>query len=387
MKWKSKIVALFAVALAVTQTGFCVAETIESEEAKADSKPLIEMAILLDTSGSMSGLIHQAKADLWKIVNEFAKVKRDGVRPQLRVALYEYGKSSLPASEGYTRLIVPLTEDLDKLSEELFKLKTNGGQEYCGYVIDQASQELDWSSDPKNLKCIFIAGNEPFTQGDVDFRFACGKATGRNITVSTIFCGDNATGVRTMWAEGAKIADGSYLSIDHNKKEPHIDAPQDDKLLSLSKELNKTYIAFGSASKRNESASRQTAQDTNASSLSKNSAVCRAVTKGSHLYCNSSWDIIDGCATGKIKLEDLKPEQLPEELRKLTIGQLKKHVEKLTKKRKEIQAKIKKLSKAREAFITEVRAKMAADEDDTLDSAIIKAVKKQAEKKGFKVGA
>ena len=37
-----------------------------------ENKNLIQMAILLDTSGSMDGLIEQAKAQLWKIVNELA---------------------------------------------------------------------------------------------------------------------------------------------------------------------------------------------------------------------------------------------------------------------------------------------------------------------------
>jgi len=38
----------------------------------------------------------------------------------LRVALLEYGNTRLPAAEGYLRQVVPLTDDLDKLSEALF---------------------------------------------------------------------------------------------------------------------------------------------------------------------------------------------------------------------------------------------------------------------------
>ncbi len=136
-------------------------------------KPRVQMAILLDTSGSMSGLIDQARTELWAIVNEFITAKRDGQAPELRVALYEYGKSSLPASEGYIRMIVPLTMDLDKISEELFALKTNGGSEYCGWVIKEATAALQWSGAPEDLKVIFIAGNEPFTQGKVKYQKAC----------------------------------------------------------------------------------------------------------------------------------------------------------------------------------------------------------------------
>src|SRR5262245_51242775 len=84
----------------------------------------IQVALLLDTSSSMDGLIGQAKTQLWKIVNELSAAKKDGVRPVLEIALYEYGKSTLSAGEGYIRQILPLTGDLDKVSEELFALTT-----------------------------------------------------------------------------------------------------------------------------------------------------------------------------------------------------------------------------------------------------------------------
>src|SRR5213594_1781981 len=106
--------------------------------ADASSAPLVQIAILLDTSGSMQGLIEQAKGQLWKIVNEFINAKQNGKRPELEVALYEYGKQTLSPATGWIRQIVPLTNDLDKISEELFKLTTNGGEEYCGWVIKDA---------------------------------------------------------------------------------------------------------------------------------------------------------------------------------------------------------------------------------------------------------
>ena len=98
-------------------------------------RPAVDIAILLDTSNSMDGLIDQAKSQLWTIINEFAAAKRHGLTPTLRVALFEYGNTNLPASEGYIRQVIPLTDDLDALSEALFALTTNGGDEYCGQVI------------------------------------------------------------------------------------------------------------------------------------------------------------------------------------------------------------------------------------------------------------
>lgn len=352
-----------------------------STEGSAAAKPKIEIAILLDTSGSMSGLISQAKTHLWKIVNEFAKAERDGVKPQLQVALYEYGNDRLPGAEGYTRMIVPLTDDLDKLSEELFKLTTNGGSEYCGYAINQAADELQWSEEKDNLRLVFIAGNEPFTQGSLDYKDACTKAINKGITVNTIFCGPNKTGVATMWKDGADLAEGSYVSIDHNQVATHIPAPQDDELNRLSKEINRTYVAFGSIEFRIESTARQEAQDNNAASMENASE--RALTKSSHLYCNDSWDLVDACNNRKIDLKNVKKESLPDVMQNMSFEEKTAYIEKLTADRKAISEKIKSLSDARDKFIAEQRAKIASGDKDSLDTAIIKLVREQAESKNF----
>jgi len=96
----------------------------------------IMLALLLDTSNSMDGLIDQAKSQLWKIVNELASARcHDGSRPKIRIALYEYGNDGLPSSEGYIRHVSPLTDDLDLILKGCFSLKTYGGNEFCGQVI------------------------------------------------------------------------------------------------------------------------------------------------------------------------------------------------------------------------------------------------------------
>src|SRR5688572_17798159 len=133
-------------------------------------KQQIMLALLLDTSNSMDGLIDQAKSQLWKIVNELAQAKcGDGAVPDIQIALYEYGNSGLPVTSGYIRQVSPFTTDLDVVSDKLFALRTNGGDEYCGQVIKTSLNELAWSSSSEDLKMIFIAGNEPFNQGHVHF--------------------------------------------------------------------------------------------------------------------------------------------------------------------------------------------------------------------------
>jgi hypothetical protein len=345
--------------------------------------PRIQMAILLDTSGSMSGLINQARAQLWKVVNEFALAKRDGQAPTMEVALYEYGKDSLPAKEGYMRMIVPLTNDLDRISEELFKLATDGGSEYCGQVIDLAVRELSWSQNARDLKCIFIAGNEPFTQGPVKFQDACKAATAKNITVSTIFCGDHREGIDTNWEQGAKLADGSYLSINQDEQVATVAAPQDKELAELNAKLNTTYLAFGEKKKREAAVARQLAQDANAAKLAPGAAAARVATKASGFYRNATWDLLDAIEQGKLKLADVKEEDLPDEVRKVKAEDRPALLAKMAKEREEIRGRIQQLSKARDAYVTAERAKLATKADKTLDAAIIEAASEQASDLGF----
>jgi hypothetical protein len=104
-----------------------LAENEKAETPFAGVRSAVDVAILLDTSNSMDGLIDQARSQLWTIVQQFARAEKEGKTPELRVTIFEYGNSGLPASEGYIRQVVQLTDDLDKVSEALFALKTNGG--------------------------------------------------------------------------------------------------------------------------------------------------------------------------------------------------------------------------------------------------------------------
>jgi hypothetical protein len=343
-------------------------------------KPLVQMAILLDTSGSMSGLIDQARTELWAIVNEFIFAKRNGLEPEVQVALYEYGKSSLAVKDGYIRMIVPFTTDLDKVSEELFALKTNGGSEYCGWVIKEATQALQWSPSPDDLKVIFIAGNEPFTQGPVDYRQACRAAISKAIVVNTIHCGTPGDGLAGHWKDGAALADGRFLNIDHNRAVVHIEAPQDKEIAELSAKLNDTYIAFGTMGRM--ASERQAAQDLNAATVSKEALVQRALAKSSFNYRNEGWDLVDALKSNKLKLEDIKADALPDNMKTMTAEERKAYVEAKTKDRQQIQQRIQELNAQRNKYVA-AEMKKRQNSADTLGSAIIKAVREQAVEKSF----
>ena len=342
---------------------------------KAKKKPMVQIAILLDNSGSMRGLINQARSELWKVVNEFVTAKLDGVQPDLQVGVYHYGRP--PAHQ-----LVPLTDDLDRVSEALFGIPVSGGSEYCGQVIHMATKDLKWSEDGRDLKLIFIAGNEPFTQGPVDYRTACKEAIAKGITINTIHCGP---GVPDGWRDGALLADGKSMNINQNQAVVHVAAPQDKQIAELGVELNRTYIAYGALGK--EAARRQVAQDTNAAKASIASAQSRAVSKANSFYRNARWDLCDALKEGKVDLAKIKPEDLPENMRKMTVAQRIAYVKKMSADRGSLKKKINDLNTARVKFVAEKQKELVeAKGEKTLDAALITAIRDQATKKEFSFG-
>ena len=346
----------------------------------------VQIALLLDTSNSMDGLIDQAKTQLWKVVNTFTAAKRDGKVPFVEVALYEYGNNGLNVSNNWIRLVEPLTRDLDEVSRELFAFRTNGGDEFCGAVIQRSLADLSWDSSPRTYKAIFIAGNEPFTQGPVDARQACRDARAKGVIVNTIHCGSREEGIAGAWHDGPALAEGKFLSINQDKAIAHIDAPQDKEIAALGIELNKTYLGYGGLAAA--SIANQVAQDNNAlDNAGVGSAQQRAVSKASVSYCNTAWDLVDACREGTKKLADIPVDQLPEVMKTMTPEQREAHLAKMTAERTALQKKIQELNQAREAHVAEILKKQAETTgEQTLDQVVVATVRGQAAAVGYSFG-
>lgn len=341
----------------------------------AEKDQEIMLALLLDTSNSMDGLIEQAKSQLWKVVNELAAAKcSDGSRPNIKIALYEYGNDNLSPNEGYVRQVNGLTDDLDLISEKLFALTTNGGEEYCGKVIQTSLHQLVWSQSAADLKLIFIAGNEPFDQGPVSFRQSCARAKEKGVVINTIYCGSFDEGASTSWQSGATITGGTYMSIAQNEKTVYIPSPYDEKIDALNNKLNDTYIYYGSSGKSKKAA--QIAQDNNAESYGQSNKAERAISKSTHVYKNSTWDLVDATKDDSKAIEKAKTEELPDEMKSMNVEQRKSYIKQKSVERQQVQTEIQELSKKRQEYIT-AQAKQNGDAG-MLDAAMIQAIKKQA---------
>lgn len=348
-----------------------------SSTAFAHSK--IKVALILDTSNSMDGLIDQAKSQLWKIVNELSYCKYASTDPKLEIALYEYGNDRLPMREGYIRLVTPFTNDLDLISEKLFSLKTDGGSEYCGQVIGLSLKQLDWGTKKEDLRMIFIAGNEPFNQGNVGYHEVCKSAKQNDIIINTIFCGNFNEGVNTHWKDGAYIGGGEYMNIDQDCKYVYIPSPYDDRLFHLNKKLNDTYVGYGKKGRAYKL--RQAEQDLNAEMVSGETAIQRTASKSSGKYSNTDWDLVDAYKENNEILHKLVSSELPDEMKTMSASEKNAYIELKRKERTKITNEINELNAKRDKYVAEKQT--TSTYGKMFDQVIIDAVKKQALLKNY----
>ena len=350
---------------------------------QSTTAPRIQLAILLDTSSSMDGLIDQTRNQLWQVVNEFSSATQNGVKPILEVALFEYGNDNNSESKGYIKRLNQFTRELDRVSEGLFSLTTNGGEEFCGFAIKEAVNSLQWSKFDSDIKTIFIAGNEPFTQGPVNYQSALELAKKQGISVNTIHAGNHQEGIDSGWQSGAVLAGGSYMSIDANQQVVHIESPQDVHIALLNKKLNETYIPYGEKGVENKS--RQVEQDKESSKISAGLMSKRAQSKSSSFYNNSKWDLVDALKEGEVAAEELEAmpvAALPEPMKSMTASERTEYVATKAEARKNINEEIVALSKLRDTFVADEKRKQI-NAKPSMGDALTEAVRKQAEQKDF----
>lgn len=352
-----------------------IKKTITNENTK------IQVALLLDTSSSMDGLIDQAKSRLWNIVNTLTTLKYEGKTPDIEIALYEYGNDGLSKQSNYIRQVTPLSTDLDLISEKLFALRTNGGNEYCGAVIQDATKQLKWAREKSNMKLIYIAGNEDFNQGGINYKEAISDALQHDIYVNTIFCGNKTEGINILWKDGADYGKGKYFNIDSNQAVQYIATPYDDEISKCDEKINKTYINYGS--KGYEKKMNQNMQDQNAKKVSASNYTERAVSKSKAIYKNESWDLVDKVKDDATAISKIKKEELPVELQNKSAEEIKTFVAQKSKERETIQKEISVLAKKRQEYI-DSESKKSKKQDD-LGNAINTSILGFAKVKGYTV--
>lgn len=342
----------------------------------AQERPNVDVVFCVDRSGSMQQVIDTAKRKVWTIVNEIARAKPS---PVLRIGLVGYGSADKEFK------FFPLSSDLDKVYEDLQTFKTDmGGQEWVGAALREAATKMEWAPGKKDVRIIFMVGNETAMQGTPEnmYTVTAPEAIKKDITVNAIYCGNPKADEERTWREVASLADGQYTVIDLSGGAVTIATPFDKELGELSGKLNTTYVGFG---RRGADGLQKQAEADRKSVASggAETAASRAAAKASANYDNRAWDLVDAAKDKNFRLEDVKEEDLPAEMKAMKPEERKAYLEAKTKEREELQKRVRELSVERQKFIdAEMKAKNL-DSNKAFDEAVKKAVREQSEKKGL----
>jgi Mg-chelatase subunit ChlD len=343
------------------------------------SKPRIEVCFVLDTTGSMGGLIEGAKQKIWSIANEMISAQPT---PELKLGLIGYRDRG----DEYVVKSFSLTDDIDAIYGHLREFLAGGGgdgPESVNEALAEAIHKMPWSSDRKVLKIIFLVGDAP---PHMDYPNAptypdlCREAAKKDLIINTIQCGEMAE-TKPIWQEIAKLSEGSYVGISQSGNVAVISTPMDKELSRLNERIGGTLIPYGDSKLQAEvhakyamAASAPVAAM--ADRLTYNSKTGKAV--------QGRGELVDALNDKTLKLEEIDQKQLPTELQKLDRSELQKRIAKTRDERADLQKQIVEVSKKREAYIQSENKRLAAEgKGDAFDQKVTETLHAQAAKKGI----
>ncbi|HMJ07374.1 MAG TPA: vWA domain-containing protein [Pyrinomonadaceae bacterium] len=348
--------------------------------AKPEKRDILEMVFVLDTTGSMGGLIDGAKQKIWGIIND---VMQKPSKPRVKVGLVAYRD----VGDAYVTKILPLTEDLDKAYTTLMDYSADGGgdtPENVRKALADGVRNAGWSKTRINLaQIVFLVGDAPPQnyEQEPDVLITTAEAVRKNMIVNTIQCG-NIDGTREVWQTIARRGEGKYFAIAQDGGVQAINTPYDKRLADLALKVGKTYITYGSEIKRKDNISAQSSADMSIAGRATMGAQAeRAVNKALNSF-QYDGDLVQDVENKTVKLEDVKKEDLPEDLQKMTIPERKKEVDRRIAERQKMRAEILELSKQRDAFIAAERKK--GGKENGFDSAVAVALREQLLRRGIK---
>jgi Mg-chelatase subunit ChlD len=345
----------------------------EAPKAAKKPRPRVEVVFCLDTTGSMGGLIDGAKQKIWAICNQIAGGKPT---PDLKVGLVAFRDRG----DAYITKVFDLTDDLDAVHGNIKKFQAAGGgdaPESVNQALDDSVNKIKWSTDKKTLRIVFLVGDAPPHMDypdDVKYPETCKKAVERGIIINTIQCGTDAECTK-YWRDIAVKSEGSYAAIPQAGGVVAVATPYDARLAEINTELTGTTVVYGRGALRKESEKKLEA----ARALAPAAAADRAAFAGKSGKA-ASYDLLDAVKDKKVDLEKLKEEELPAELKKLkTPKERKEYLEKLGKKRTELNKEAVELDKKRTAYIADELKKKGKGKD-SFDSNVLEMLRKQAKK-------
>lgn len=348
----------------------------ETDKSTNQDRPKIEVAFILDTTGSMEGLIEGAKAKIWSIANDI--VNTDPT-PDLKIGLIGYRDKT----DKYVTRVNDLSDDIDAMYEHLQAFSAQGGgdrPESVNQALYEAVTKLNWSKSPEILKIIFLVGDAPPHMdyaNEIQYPEICQMAVKKDLIINTIQCGDGADTL-PVWQKIARLSEGKYVQIGQSGGMVAVETPMDDELESLNRQLAQTAIAYG----REEERMRVTSKMSRSFSAPKAAIADRLdYLSKSKKVVTGEGDLVEDTASGSVKLEEVDSDALPDKMRGMSTKEQKAYIEKKAEQRKQIQSQIDDLLKQR----TEYLKKQAAEnrKKDAFDEKVADMIRQQAASKGI----
>jgi Mg-chelatase subunit ChlD len=353
---------------------FCLfAGGVSAQETAKKARPQVEVVFCLDTTGSMKGLINAAKQKIWSISNQ---ISAGNPTPQVKIGLVAYRDRG----DAYITKVIDLSDDLDAIHGHLMGFQADGGgdtPESVNQALNEAVTKISWSKDKKTLRMIFLVGDAPPHMDypeDVKYPVTCKLALEKDIIINAVQCGKDVT-TRKYWMEICKSAEGSYVQIDaQGGPLVSVATPFDTELAKINVEINKTQLVYGTAALQ--TSNKAVIAGTNA--LPAATQADRAAFNARN-HAATAYDLVQKIKDGKVKLEEIKKEELPAELKGKTLTEQKEILKQVEARRADLSKQAIELDKKRGEFI---QKKLAEDQKnrarDSFDNQVLRILQTQA---------
>ncbi|MBK5964182.1 hypothetical protein CCR95_08810 [Thiocystis minor] len=344
----------------------------------AAQHPVIEAVFVLDTTGSMGGLIQAAKDKIWSIASTMAAAQP---APEIRMGLVAYRDRG----DDYVTRVVGLSSDLDAVQAELMQFQAQGGgdgPESVNQALDEALHRIAWSQDARTYRVIFLVGDAPAHldyPNDVPYPQTLAKAKARGIRVNAIQCG-NLSDTSTEWRQIAQLGDGGFFQVDQAGSAVAIATPYDDTLAKLAADLDDTRLYYGKPVERAEkreklAAAKESQAAASPAALARRAGFVTSKSGGASLLGEK--ELVEEVASGRVDLATLPADELPESLADLDLETQRDRVSKSAAKREELRHRIQDLSAQRADYLKKT-LEAEGGAEDSLDHKIFNAVRQQA---------
>jgi len=343
----------------------------------------IDVVFVLDTTGSMGGLIQAAKEKIWSIATTMASAQS---APEIRMGLVAYRDRG----DAYVTRVVDLSSDLDSMYATLMDVQANGGgdgPESVNQALHDAVHDISWNQDSGTYKAVFLVGDAPphmDYQDDVKYPVTLSAAKEKGIVINTIQCGQMSA-TTPAWQQIARLGDGHYFQVEQAGSAVAIATPFDEKIATLSEKLDDTRLYYGTGEEKEKQQRKLEATDKLHTAASVESRARRAAfntSKSGAANFLGEGELVDEVSSGRVDLYSIDKDKLPEPMQAMSPKEQQALISKTAERRNELQRQISDLSRERSDYLDKKVAE-AGGARDSLDDKIYRAVREQAGKLGL----